>query len=29
MIELKSSAAEFAEMHNAVLRPEVWTLTEW
>jgi len=29
MIELKSSAAAFGEVHDAVLRPEVWTLTEW
>ncbi len=29
MVELKSSAAAFADVHDAALRPEVWTLTEW
>ncbi len=29
MAELKSSAAAFADVHDAAQRPEVWTLTEW
>lgn len=29
IVELKSSAAAFAEVHDAAQRPEVWTLTEW
>lgn len=29
IVELKRSAAAFAEVHDSVLRPEVWTLTEW
>lgn len=29
MVELKSSAAAFADVHDAAHRPQVWTLTEW